>query len=104
MTIYSNKGKHDSTSRKQLSRNLMVITSRPKSQRICYTLIHKTHSLGGSQMQPIHELVYDAGRYGILHFKKNKHLQKNIKLVSPFLVDAYEEQKPETHFHSKERS
>ncbi|KAG5225155.1 aarF domain-containing protein [Salix suchowensis] len=40
-------------------------------------------------MQPIHELVYDAGRYGILHFKKNKHLQENIKLVSPFLIKKF---------------
>ncbi|KAJ6295308.1 hypothetical protein OIU76_027582 [Salix suchowensis] len=104
MTICSNKGKHDSTSRKQLSRNPdgYNITTKKSTNMLHFDT--QKHSLGGSQMQPIHELVYDAGRYGILHFKKNKHLQENIKLVSPFLVDAYEEQKPETHFHSKQRS
>jgi hypothetical protein len=29
---------------------------------------------------------------------------KKKKMVSPFIMDAYEAQKPETHFHSKERS
>jgi hypothetical protein len=50
-----------------------------------------------------HELVFDVGRNRILHFK-NKYLQKKIKMVSPFIMDAYEAQKPETLFHSKERS